>query len=102
MRAVRLASEPATPSPYITATECAAYLRFASMDGFYRAVKTDGIPHRRCGRKLLFLPAELDRWMAGESRVTLMSEARRRHVSNLPTSSEQGESKSFAPQGGAR
>lgn len=80
MRAVHLASEPSTASPYITAAECAAYLRFASVRALYKAIPVDGIPFRRCGRKLLFVPAELDRWLAGESKVTLLSEARRRHV----------------------
>lgn len=76
MRTVRLASEPAIQSPFITAAECAVYLKFADVDSLYRAVTRDGIPHRRRGRTLLFIPAELDRWLAGESRIELAKEAR--------------------------
>lgn len=88
MRAVRLASEPAIVSPFITAAECAVYLRFASVRALYSAIPVEGIPHRRRGRTLLFVPAELDRWLAGESRVALMSEARRRHVGTVAAISD--------------
>lgn len=64
-------------SPYLTAEECTRYLRFASKRELYRAVKEQGIPARRRGRTLLFRRDELDRWLAGESRVHLLREARR-------------------------
>lgn len=80
VRQVRpLASEPAqgrVDSPYLSTEEAASYLRYASARSLYNAVTRLHIPHRRCGRKLLFRCDELDRWLAGESRVTLLREAR--------------------------
>jgi excisionase family DNA binding protein len=74
-----LASEPPrNPSPYLTAKEAAVYLRFASVDALYKGIKNEGIPVRRRGRTLLFHREELDRWLAGEERVRLLAEARRR------------------------
>lgn len=81
-----LASEPATPSPYLTASEAAAYLRYASVASFYKAIATSGIPVRRRGRSLLFHRAELDRWLAGESRSGLLREARSRHTETVAAS----------------
>jgi excisionase family DNA binding protein len=63
-------------SPYLTAEEAAAYLRFRSVRVLYHAIETDGIPVRRCGRRLLFHRDEIDRWLAGESRLRLLNEAR--------------------------
>lgn len=74
-----LASEPPRhPSPYLTAKEAAAYLRIPTVDALYKAIAKDGIPVRHRGRTLLFHREELDRWLAGEERVRLLAEARRR------------------------
>lgn len=73
-----LASEPPRhPSPYLRASEAADYLRFKSVEALYKGIKNEGIPVRRRGRTLLFHRDELDRWLAGETRVRLMREARR-------------------------
>ena len=53
-------------SPFLTAEEASKYLRFASVRALYKAIKTERIPHRRRGRTLLFLPAELHRWLEGQ------------------------------------
>lgn len=51
-------------SPYLTAAECAAYLRFASVRALYKAIPTSGIPALRCGtRKFLFHRDDLDTWL---------------------------------------
>jgi excisionase family DNA binding protein len=76
-----LASEPPQrqpDSPYLKADEAAVYLRFASTDAFYQAIRTHNIPLVRRGRTLLFTREQLDRWMAGESRVELLREVRSR------------------------
>jgi excisionase family DNA binding protein len=53
-------------SPYLTATEAAAYLRYASVRTFYNQIGPLNIPHRRRGpRTFLFVKAELDRWLEG-------------------------------------
>lgn len=68
----------AADSPYLTAQEAAQYLRFASVGALYQAVANGGagIPVCHRGRTLLFHREHLDRWLAGERRVTLLSEAR--------------------------
>src|SRR3972149_11685783 len=64
-------------SPYLTAPEAAAYLRFSSVRSLYKALKVDGIPCRRRGNKtLLFHRGDLDRWLAGASASDLRREAR--------------------------
>jgi hypothetical protein len=66
-------------SPYLTSVEAAAYLRYSSVRVLYNAIKTDGIPVRKCGRKkLLFHRGDLDRWLAGEPTLRLLNEARSR------------------------
>lgn len=87
-----LASDPPLDSPYLTATEAAHYLRFASVVSFYKAIKNAGIPVRHRGRSLLFHRAELDRWLAGESRVGLLREARSRHTATLRPVPDAGKS----------
>lgn len=61
-------------SPYLTAAESAAYLRFDSVQGFYDfryRLKKAGFTMRakRRGRVLLFLQADLDRAMEQEGRA---------------------------------
>ena len=53
-------------SPYLTAEEAARYLRRHNVKAFYRSVVEERIPHRRDGRRFLFLKSELDQWLAGE------------------------------------
>lgn len=75
-----LASEPShrTPqTPYLNAHEAAVYLRYKNAASLRKAIPIAGIPVRYCGSKLLFHRDELDRWLAGEARVALLSEARR-------------------------
>lgn len=64
----------------MTAPEAADFLRFKTTDSLYKAIKDDGIPVRQCGRKLLFHREELDRWLAGETRARLLTEARARRT----------------------
>jgi hypothetical protein len=77
-----LASEPPLPetdSPYLNAVECAAYLRFKSVRCLYEAIARGlDVPTVRRGRTLLFHRDHLDRWLAGEPRVRLLSEQRGR------------------------
>jgi excisionase family DNA binding protein len=54
----------AAASPYITAEEACAYLRRKSLKAFYAAIVNERIPHYRDGQRFLFVPAELDRWLA--------------------------------------
>lgn len=54
-------------SPYLTADEACRYLRRTNVKAFYAAVLSERIPHRRAGRRLLFLREELDAWLAGET-----------------------------------
>lgn len=73
-----LASEPPRiQSPYLNAREAAEYLRFASPRALYKAIEHGlDVPVVRRGRTLLFHRDQLDRWLAGEARVRLLSEAR--------------------------
>lgn len=77
---MRLASEPGpgpVQSPYLNAKECAVYLRFASVRALYKSIAHGlDIPVVRRGQTLLFHRDQLDRWLAGEARVALLSEAR--------------------------
>lgn len=61
-----LASEPAIVSPYLTAKEAAAYLKFRSVGALYAALKPQQIPVLRRGVTLLFDRAELDAWLRRE------------------------------------
>lgn len=51
-------------SPYLTADEAAAYLRFPSVQWFRIAVRRYGIPKIRRGRRLFFSKQALDEFMA--------------------------------------
>jgi len=77
-----LASEPSQrvlDSPYLLAEEAAVYLRFKNVRSLYSALREGvDIPVRRRGRTLLFHRDDLDRWLAGERRVALLKDARRR------------------------
>lgn len=81
-----LASEPVlqqADSPYRTAQEMAVYIRYRSAGQLYKAIANGlDIPVRYRGRTLLFDIHEVDRWLAGESRVRLLSEARARRASS--------------------
>jgi excisionase family DNA binding protein len=98
MRTVRpLASEPPVSSPYLTAKEASVYLRFAHVSALYHAIATAGVPVCRRGRSLLFHRAQLDRWLAGESKVVLLGEARsRRHVNSVDAVDAERNCKSVA------
>lgn len=54
-------------SPYMTAVEAAAYLRYANVRVLYKQIVAENIPcRRRGGKTFLFVKAELDRWLEGE------------------------------------
>lgn len=63
-------AEPLAESPYLTATECAAYLRFPSVKAFYNFLLTpDGsrLPKlRRGARVFLFDRRVVDAYLRGE------------------------------------
>jgi hypothetical protein len=62
-----MAKETVTASPYIDADAAARYLHFATGDYLVRKLDRLGIPHRKSGRRFLFLPAELDVWLAART-----------------------------------
>lgn len=63
------ASPPApAPSPYLSSHAAAAYLHFASADVLTHSIERLGIPHRRFGHRLLFVPGELDAWLDARTR----------------------------------
>jgi excisionase family DNA binding protein len=75
VRRVRLASEPAPVSPYLTADEAAAYLRFKNARVLYKAIAArvknaadEAIPALRRGRSYLFDRNDLDRWLRADPR----------------------------------
>jgi len=49
---------------YLTAEEAARYLKYPTVHAFRCAVKREGIPHIRRGRRLFFTHAQLDDFMA--------------------------------------
>jgi len=56
----------ARPSPYLTAAEAAAYLRYPTVKAIYQAVRAGRIPTwcvSRRGRCLLFNVRALDQWL---------------------------------------
>ena len=56
-------------SPLLDTEEAARYLRM-SPAWLRGSLLTKRIPHRRVGRKtLLFIPAELDRWLKRQTRI---------------------------------
>lgn len=78
-----LASEPQIDSPYLTATEAARYLRFASPRALYKAISygvtntaNARIPYVRRGRTLLFHRDQLDRWLTGATPLQMVVGAR--------------------------
>jgi excisionase family DNA binding protein len=76
-----LASEPARviDSPYLTAKEAAAYLKFKSARVLYKAISRGlDVPVLRRGSTLLFHRDQLDRWLAGEPRLSILKQARSR------------------------
>lgn len=57
-------------SPYLTAVEAAAYLRYANVRALYKAVAELNIPcRRRGGKTFLFHRGELEAWLKGETRL---------------------------------
>jgi len=50
-------------SSLLTAAQAAKYLHFGSPHSFRQAVVVKQIPHRRHGRRLFFIQAELDVWL---------------------------------------
>ena len=71
------APPPPTPprSPYLDIDEAAVYLKIASRDVLRAMVHRHRIPHRRSGRRFIFLPRELDKWL---ERWTARQEKRRK------------------------
>jgi hypothetical protein len=69
-RSGQLAHRHPTTSPYLTADEAAAYLRFPTTHALRVAVRKFGIPHIRRGRKLFFTEKELNEFMDVASEAT--------------------------------
>lgn len=66
-------------SPYMTAEEAAAYLRYANTRQLYKAVAALNIPcRRRGGKTFLFHRGELEAWLKGERHRERHSVASRR------------------------
>lgn len=53
-----------TGTTYLTTEETAQLLR-RSARTIHELTRMAAIPHRRFGRRCLFLPAEIDAWLAG-------------------------------------
>lgn len=53
----------AVDSPWMTADECAVYLRYPSTPALYLAVRRHGIPHRWAGGRMLFSRQRVDAWV---------------------------------------
>lgn len=64
--AARLAPEPATSSPYLTADEAATYLR-CSRQAIYDRVHSGALEPRRDGTRLLFHRDDLDAYLTGRN-----------------------------------
>jgi excisionase family DNA binding protein len=63
---VSVPAEDRAASPYLTAKEAAAYLRYGSVAALYKAIPELNIPClRRGGKTYLFHRDTLDRWLAG-------------------------------------
>ena len=73
-----MSSTPTFESPYLTADEAAAYLRFPSTHWFRIAVRKYGIPKIRRGRRLFFSKHALDEFMAVADDATHPTKPRRR------------------------
>lgn len=67
-------------SPYLTAAEAAAYLRFPTVHWFRVACRRYGIPYLRRGRRMFFTKAALDEFMAVADDATHPRGARRRRM----------------------
>jgi hypothetical protein len=65
-------------SPYLDCAAAAVYLHYASAASLRHRVGPMGIPHRRLGRRLLFLPAELDAWLKRQADTYHARPTRRR------------------------
>ena len=61
---------PEVATPYLTADEAAAYLRFSSTRWFRRAVRRYGIPCVRRGKRIFFTKQGLDQFMAVSDEAT--------------------------------
>ena len=65
-------------SPYLTADEAAAYLRYPTTHAFRVDIPKKGIPCIRRGRRLLFTAKQLDEFMAVASAATKPTRPSRR------------------------
>ena len=65
-------------SPYLTADEAAAYLRFPSTHWFRVAARRYGIPTLRRGRRVFFKKNDLDEFMGVASEATTRGKRGRR------------------------
>ena len=76
-----LASEPPRrefDAPHLSAKAAADYLGITVRALYNRINRGSSIPVLRADRTLRFKKEHLDRWLAGERRVALLSEARAR------------------------
>jgi excisionase family DNA binding protein len=64
------APQATVETPYLTADEAAAYLRYPSTRWFRRSVKRYGIPCVRRGRRIFFTKEGLDQFMAVADEAT--------------------------------
>lgn len=69
-------------TPYLTADEAAAYLRYPSTRWFRRSVKRYGIPCKRRGNRMFFTKADLDSFMSVADEATNGSGRRRKRRTN--------------------
>ena len=71
------AQQTPVDSPYLTADEAAAYLRFPTTLWFRKAVKRYGIPCKRRGTRMFFTKADLDSFMSVADEATNGTRKRR-------------------------
>jgi excisionase family DNA binding protein len=77
-------ADAAASSPYLTADEAAAYLRYANVRALYKAVAALNIPcRRRGGKTFLFHRGELEAWLRGASHRERQSDARARQAEGV-------------------
>lgn len=67
-------------SPYLTADEAAAYLRFPTTRWFYKSVKKYGIPCVKRGSRIFFIKTQLDEFMSVASEATNPKRTRRKRA----------------------
>lgn len=65
-----MSNSPAIESPYLTANEAAAYLRYPNPHAFRVDVKRKGIPCIRRGRRMFFTRVQLDEFMTVATEAT--------------------------------